>query len=157
MNNDEATSLAAAREKAASLHRKLEELAEEWALAERQLKAIELEEELQVVEREAKEPEQVETLKAQLAQQRAALPPHPDTVRKEGEIVTDFPWQNGETVHWAYVWSLCTKNWVQMKTSHYEPHRVCGAIGWNWMHIGKCYGGDFQLMRYQHRLFWVRK
>lgn len=157
MSNEEATPLTTAREKAAVLHRELDELAEKWALAERQLKTIELEESLHAAEREAKDPEQVEALKTQLTHQRVTLPPDPDTVRKEGEIVTDIPWQNGETVHWAYVWSLCTKNWVQMKTSHYEPHRVCGAIGWNWIHIGKCYGGDFQLMRYQNRLFWVRK
>ena len=157
MSNEKASPLTAARERATALHRELDELAEKWALAERQLKTLDLEERLHEAEREAMDPEQMEALRAQLAHQRASLPPNPDTVRKEGEVVTNIPWQNGETIHWAHVWSLCTKNWVLMKTSHYEPHRVCGAIGWNWIHVGKCYGGDFQLMRYQNRLFWVRK
>lgn len=154
MSDKTSASLKAAQEKESDLYSRLDEITDEWAKAEQALRIAEIEKSLQIVERNADNEEEINALQAELDSLRGGLPKNEEEVLKGGEVVTDIPWQNGETVHYVYVWSLCTKSWVLFIRSHWEIGRVCGAIG---TLISKCYGGDFQLMRYKGKLFWVRK
>lgn len=158
MTAQEQTLLEKAQEKVAALTAELDQAITNWAIAEQELRIEELQVALTVADK-AGDLERIEAIKAQLAADKADLPPDEETVRREGEVVTNIPWETGVPVSWAYVWSLCDPHWVQMKVSHCEIAlaRVCGLVGWNWIQIYKCYGGDFQLMRYEGKYFWVRK
>lgn len=156
MATKERTPLENAQAQVAALTAELDQAITKWTIAERELRIEELQVALTVAEK-AQDLERIEAIKTRLAAERAGLPPDEETVRTEGEIVTNIPWENGEPVSWAYVWSLCDPHWVQMKVSHYEIGRVCGLVAWNWIQISKCYGGDFQLMQYEGKYFWVRK
>ena len=151
MSNEQMVS---AGEKEAALYDRLDELTEEWALAERELRAAEIENRLQQIERDEDHAERIDALTEELSFLRAVLPVNPNEVLKGGKVVADIPWRNGESVSNVYIWSLCTKSWVFLTASHYENGRVCGAIGST---VTKCYGGVFQLMRYKGKLFWIRK
>ncbi|MCW3133452.1 MAG: hypothetical protein N2V78_03890 [Methanophagales archaeon] len=156
MTAQEQTLLEKVQEKVAALTAELDQAIAKWVIAERELRIEELQAALTVAEK-TRDLERIEAIKTKLAVERAELPPDEETVRREGEVVTNIPWETGVDVSWAHVWSLCDPHWVQMKVSHYELDRVCGLVAWNWIQIHKCYGGDFQLMRYEGRLFWVRK
>lgn len=154
MGTQKTSALEKARKKEADLFAKLDTLTDDWAQAEVKLRIAEIENSLQHVDRDEENTERMKSLEEELAAIRVELPTSPSEVLKGGQIVTDIPWQNGESVSWVYVWSLCTKWWVLFRVSHWEIGRVCGAIG---TIITKCYGGMFQLMRYKNKLFWIRK
>jgi len=156
MSTERTTSLDDAREKEAALYNELDRLTDEWVLAKEELRIAEIEEKLHVAEGKTKNQEQIDDLKTQLAFRQQTDLPGPDTVRKEGEIVTDIPWQNDEDVTSpTLIWSNCANGWAGPWSRSHRPNdkKVWASSG----HFAKAYAGDFQLMRYQRKLFWIRK
>jgi hypothetical protein len=141
----------------ATLHKELEELAENWACAWTQLRAAQVAEQIREAERDSAEgSERLDGLRVQSEMLRVDYPDEA-TMLKVGTRVSGG-WENGETVMWASVWSKCTSSWVPSRKSVWEADkgRVGAEIGYNYIHVFKYYPGRFQLMRYQNRLFWVR-
>ncbi len=147
MSDEGTTALKAARETDADLRARLDSLVDEWALAQRKLRIAELASGLEG-ERDA---EKVKALEEELATLRVVLP-DPKTVLKKGKVVEDIPWRDGESVEDVWIWCFWG-DWTFLVTSSYQIGRVCGSPGGTW---AKCYGGMFQLMRYQRTLYWVR-
>ena len=155
MKENKTYSLEQAREQVEVLTKEFGETAEKLASAERELKIAELEQDLANAQT-ARAGESAQRLGKELEVYRMSLP-DPETVKKEGEIVTNIDWKNGANVSIAYIWSHCMNDWTHLTNSSWDAHqsKVWGLICTGVIVIAKGFFGNYKLVRYQYKYFWI--
>ncbi len=147
--------LTAARRTEAELLDQLDHLADRLALVRMDTRATAIE--LALLDTHRGEDDDPEELRGELEALRTDLPASEQEVLENGELVTDIPWKDGVDIHYAFIWSYCgVGGWVLLKVSNWQPGRVGGLVMSGAMVVYKWYGGNFQLMRYRGRFYWVR-